>query len=468
MIPISGNGRGHRQARCLARHQGGQAAIIGVLALFMLALGMYTTYNLGRAVNEKIKLQNIADATVYSMAAVEARTFNFIAFANRCQVAHYVSLLAVQANISNLTFTEAFQGIASEALYDAGTLCEIAAYVMDFLAIFWSGAKTIADMLHKIADLLHQAGTNLNEFYRSTKFKLSIADPVGGVYTYAITVLNWLYWAASWTMAVSTYTMVAECGFSFAKKSDPSLSRGNMFLWPAFGLYNATRFGAAFDPVGGAPNPVGVVNTEQGLTATLSVPRLMPGKDQKEPKSDEVRAAQRIMTELVNGARFADNSFLLDRPVGAGLTSSVNKYKGDINDAQDDINNIPEPNCSKYNYWCKKKRKNIRKGKKKGGNALQKALNWLGRLAGKRGASKFITESDKGRNEKKWMDKQIMTIEEKKDEMSLLARGTGVGSSDRMKYLFKDRFYSVFAGVDNSFHCRYTRDPSDFPTSTLR
>ena len=51
----------------------GQAAIVAVVGLLILAVGMYTTYNLSRSVYEKIRLQNAADATAYSLATLEAR-----------------------------------------------------------------------------------------------------------------------------------------------------------------------------------------------------------------------------------------------------------------------------------------------------------------------------------------------------------------------------------------------------------
>ena len=70
---------------------------LAVVAMVVLAVGMYTTYNLSRTVYEKIQLQNAADATAYSLATLEARTFNFIAFSNRAQVANYVQMLEAQS-----------------------------------------------------------------------------------------------------------------------------------------------------------------------------------------------------------------------------------------------------------------------------------------------------------------------------------------------------------------------------------
>src|ERR687893_693516 len=61
-----------------------------------------------RVLRQSFRLQNTADAAAYSMAAMEARAFNFYAYANRTQVSHYVSAMMWQSLLSLIYFAEAF------------------------------------------------------------------------------------------------------------------------------------------------------------------------------------------------------------------------------------------------------------------------------------------------------------------------------------------------------------------------
>lgn len=84
--------------RC--REERGQALPLAALGALVLALGVLSTANLTQAVHERIKLQNAADSAAYTLAAQEARTFNYIAFLNRAQIAHYNTAMMVQSYIT--------------------------------------------------------------------------------------------------------------------------------------------------------------------------------------------------------------------------------------------------------------------------------------------------------------------------------------------------------------------------------
>ena len=51
----------------------GQAMILGVVTLLVLALVVFITINVTVSVQQKIRLQNYADAKAFSLAVVEAR-----------------------------------------------------------------------------------------------------------------------------------------------------------------------------------------------------------------------------------------------------------------------------------------------------------------------------------------------------------------------------------------------------------
>src|SRR5437870_522627 len=91
----------------MKKDQDGQAIVLAVVGILILSLAVLTTVNIGTAVHERVKLQNAADATAYSLAAMEARAFNFYAFANRTQVSQYVSAMICQSWLSFFNFTVA-------------------------------------------------------------------------------------------------------------------------------------------------------------------------------------------------------------------------------------------------------------------------------------------------------------------------------------------------------------------------
>ena len=97
-----------RAIRRSFEHEEGQALVIACLMMLVLSIAVLTTVNFGHTVNERVRLQNTADASAYSMAAMEARAFNFYAFVNRAQVSHYVAAMVWMSIDSFVFFAEAY------------------------------------------------------------------------------------------------------------------------------------------------------------------------------------------------------------------------------------------------------------------------------------------------------------------------------------------------------------------------
>ena len=74
--------------------------ILGVVSLLVLALIVFVTFNVTVAVQQKVKLQNYADAKAFSMAVAEARTLNYMAYTNRAIASAYVGMSNVHAYMS--------------------------------------------------------------------------------------------------------------------------------------------------------------------------------------------------------------------------------------------------------------------------------------------------------------------------------------------------------------------------------
>lgn len=110
--------------RRLKSDEQGQAIIIAAVGMLIMAVGVLATAQMGFAIFEKQKLQTIADANAYSLATMQARAFNLIAFTNRAQVVHYVVMMHMQAIISSLTLMEWMFGMAADIFYEMCRPCQ--------------------------------------------------------------------------------------------------------------------------------------------------------------------------------------------------------------------------------------------------------------------------------------------------------------------------------------------------------
>ena len=87
----------------------GQTMILGVVSLLVLALIVFITFNVTVAVQQKVKLQNYADAKAFSMAVAEARTLNYFAYTNRAIASAYVGMANVHAYMSEAAILSELQ-----------------------------------------------------------------------------------------------------------------------------------------------------------------------------------------------------------------------------------------------------------------------------------------------------------------------------------------------------------------------
>ncbi|MFO7155757.1 MAG: pilus assembly protein TadG-related protein [Pseudomonadota bacterium] len=110
--------------RRLAQEEDGQALVLGALLMLVVALAVLSVSSLGRTLYEEIRLQNAADNAAYSLAAQQARAFNFYAYANRAQIAHYVTILQLlSANAIVLGLVSGL-GTLSALLETAASVCD--------------------------------------------------------------------------------------------------------------------------------------------------------------------------------------------------------------------------------------------------------------------------------------------------------------------------------------------------------
>ncbi len=127
----------------LRRDEEGQTLVLAAIALLVLSLCVMATINIGHATHERIRLQNTADATAYSLAASTARVFNFFAYTNRTMIVHYHSMFTF---ISYLSFMQYIQNTF-------GRICDALRYVP---YIGWIAAVIgwIIDAIVQVLDMI--------------------------------------------------------------------------------------------------------------------------------------------------------------------------------------------------------------------------------------------------------------------------------------------------------------------------
>src|SRR5690606_31348109 len=99
---------------CRLRAERGQVLALGLFFLFACAAVMYLMFNSGRAVDEKIRLTNAADAVAYSVALMETRALNYDAWTNRAIVANQVAIAQAVGLAAWLRYFE--RGVANAPL----------------------------------------------------------------------------------------------------------------------------------------------------------------------------------------------------------------------------------------------------------------------------------------------------------------------------------------------------------------
>ncbi len=207
--------------RSLQRKEG-QALVLACVLMLVLSISILTTVHLGHVAVERVRLQNTADAAAYSMAVIEARAFNFYAFANRAQVSHYVSAMAWQSYLSFIYFTEAF-------LTDMYGMFKTLDKCAGDRSMFWKVACQVLERLPYVGKVIETVN-QIIDVYRSFlvvfQKALRTANPdylIGRLIIPAHRVLNQGMAVASEMMMLSALGQVLSAAGEVIEQNDPNL-----------------------------------------------------------------------------------------------------------------------------------------------------------------------------------------------------------------------------------------------------
>jgi hypothetical protein len=268
---------------------------LGALLVLVLSLAVLATVNLGNTLYQRVRLQSTADSAAYSAAALEARSFNLYAFANRAQASHYVSAMVWQSYDSFIYGTEAFltDAVGLMASLDAcaqpsGTAAAVCA------------ALGAVPGLGQVMAVVDEGLIVLAAAVRSFQLALEASNPdavIGRLIIPTHQALNEVLASASQAMLDSTLRALESAdgaaGVLWANDPDAQVGR-------ELGALNACMLKRAHDSAAGV---------FPGRTrATFLALDARARRD-----DDKVARAKRAMATVANASRFACDE---DRPSG--------------------------------------------------------------------------------------------------------------------------------------------------------
>ncbi|MFZ5786819.1 MAG: pilus assembly protein TadG-related protein, partial [Acidobacteriota bacterium] len=213
--------------------------MLGAVGLFIMALGVIATLNIGQAVSERIRLQNAADAAAYSLAAEEARLFNFFAFTNRAQVAHYAAAMTVQSYVSYLTYMGGLYGSLRDLIWDAASIYQcICDLNIDYPPIsppYCIAAEAMAIAGDVIASVLVE----------SSRRGLELIDGQAADIVEALYLLNRAIWRAQLQQGLMLNLLLTSGAYPYVGANDPAVDFGLVNGFNA--VFNQLEFNQVFD-----------------------------------------------------------------------------------------------------------------------------------------------------------------------------------------------------------------------------
>jgi hypothetical protein len=283
----------------------GQAIVVAAIGLLVVAFTVLATATLGNAIHEKVRLQNAADGAAYSVAAVQARAFNFYAFTNRTMASHYVAVMVLQSYLAVATFVYSAIETARVVVGALRSICR-SWCGRPFCAAIDAFAGGLMSILLAALDVIDGILATISAIIWNFLWGVPPLDFIIGWMAVPFFVLaNWLLYLAQASMMLATTAAVIDGGGQSVEMAyaDTGTTPVPGLAGVPAGALNMTHWNRAHDP------------------DAMNVTPLQPGKmmrleDRMARVMDRdvdvgIRQAQRIMTEISNATRW--NRFVFNR-----------------------------------------------------------------------------------------------------------------------------------------------------------
>ena len=272
------------------RDEAGQSMVLASLSIFVLALVVTMTVQIGFGIHQRIQLQNASDASAYSQAVLVARSLNYIAFVNRAAIVHYCAALALHSIPSVFSAFVAATGMFRDILYTfTSALCSVCTALEKsvYLASLGALCSGVVDVLVAVCRVLDATMSALKQ---AELVLCEIVAPLVPLFQELNQDL--LFWSQKTVRAATELALggAAAPGDGFGsrvardtlKGAEPSVALGT---------------GAA------ALNAMAYVEVFDGGAESFSGRNLYGGSNTFMESGPIERQAQRVITELTNATR---------------------------------------------------------------------------------------------------------------------------------------------------------------------
>jgi hypothetical protein len=298
--------------RLLMRRRKGQAMPLAALGLLIMVISIIATMNLSQAVYQKMRVQNAADSAAYSLAAMEARAFNFVALTNRVQVAHYNTALVLQSYLSYAGFVVAMSNTVRDMLAVAKNVNDFgcSTLIPPANTPFCVGARICQIAMRIMGQLLRIAKSLYNVLHWLVKEGV---DAISRFNKFAIWEMQFLR-----LFLVNAHLLTGMYEFVEANDDEMGLKSENIWFNVLLNaVFNSLEFRSVFDK-GAGMNPF-ALDAIFGFTSHLR-------EYKNSPNADGVKEARAVMAEMINASR--NNEEIYDRS-GYVIAASIGAIFGE-------------------------------------------------------------------------------------------------------------------------------------------
>lgn len=278
-----------RNKRKLMRKRPGQALPLAGLGFLIMFLAVLATMNLGQAVYQKMRTQNAADSAAYSLAAMEARAFNFVALTNRTQIVHYNTALVLQSYLSYAGFVVGMSNTVRDMLKVAKAVNDIGCKLPPPANVPFCAGARIIDVVVNIVDIFAEIARNL---YSALHTIVGYAvDAISRFNRYAIWQMQLIR-----LLLINAHLLTGMHEFIQANDDEMGFtSKNKWFNVLLNGVLNSLEFRKAFDS-GAGLNPF-------LLDLVLDLAGGNLNEYGMDPSDEDIQEAQGVMAEMINASR---------------------------------------------------------------------------------------------------------------------------------------------------------------------
>ncbi|MBI5549340.1 MAG: hypothetical protein HY901_36100 [Deltaproteobacteria bacterium] len=308
-----------RLHRSLREDEAGQALVLGALSVLVLALCVLVTAHLGRAVDQRIQVQNAADATAYSVAVAVARSLNFTAWVNRAIVSQFVAAMAAQTLVAMVDGLEAWLGSTSDMLQTLSSMACTLAQTFQACCPLVAACCGAAAFLRGLQPVLQSAATALRSAAPVVRRISEAIDPAIAAFVAGVAQLN------KWGMAGAQKAMRDMTAAALATTGREGL-QGRIMRGVA-GRTNEEGIGLVYDAAMAANAESYLRLFDHEGSEKIDDPGHLrhPGNYHAE---DRGQRAERMMAEITNASRTGDADSERTWETNAGLDAKASGLLG--------------------------------------------------------------------------------------------------------------------------------------------